>query len=112
MTLLRYFDWLDALTVADLATHWTRVARTHPEISLEDCRREMHVVLPDGSVRRGFFAFREIVWYLPAWWPLLLVCYLPLASVIGPRLYRMVASRRARTESSTCEACALNSERR
>jgi predicted DCC family thiol-disulfide oxidoreductase YuxK/uncharacterized membrane protein YphA (DoxX/SURF4 family) len=111
MTLLRYFDWLDALAVADLETHWARVARAHPEISLEDCRREMHVVLADGSVRTGFFAFREIVWYLPAWWPLLGLCYLPLASVIGPRLYRAVASRRARTERCAFDTCSLNSDR-
>jgi predicted DCC family thiol-disulfide oxidoreductase YuxK len=112
MTVLRYFDWLNCVAFSDLETHGGRLTRTHRDISLEDCRREIHLVLPDGSVRKGFFAFRELAWYVPAWWPLLTVCYLPLASVIAPRLYRLVASRRTRPETCGVETCSLHSERR
>ena len=61
MTVLRYFDWYDRLSFRDLEFTWQSVATTHPELSLENCRREMHILLPDCSVRKGFFAFREAI---------------------------------------------------
>jgi len=111
MTLLRYFDWFDRLAFADLDTQWQSLAKRHPGISLEDCRREMHLLLPGGSVQKGFFAFRKILGYLPLFWPLVLVFYFPLASAIGPKLYRLVASRRLRYEKCNPGSCSFHSGR-
>jgi hypothetical protein len=94
MTVLHYFDWFNRLRFADLETQWHRLAESHREISFEACRRHVHVVLPDKSVRKGFRALRDILWYLPPLWPLLAALYLPVVAAAGPRLYRSVASRR------------------
>jgi predicted DCC family thiol-disulfide oxidoreductase YuxK/uncharacterized membrane protein YphA (DoxX/SURF4 family) len=109
VTALSYFNWFGRLAFADLGTRWPGWTESHPEISLEDCQREMHVFLPDGSVRRGFFALRAALWYLPPLWPLLAAFYVPLASAIGPKLYRLVASRRARLDKCSFETCSMHS---
>ncbi|MGB7085867.1 MAG: DCC1-like thiol-disulfide oxidoreductase family protein [Phormidesmis sp.] len=94
MTVLCYFDWFGRLVYRDLEVDWPVLSQRHPEITLEDCRAQMHLLQPDGSVEKGFFAFREIIKYVPPLWPLLLVMYLPGASVIGPKLYGVVAAKR------------------
>ena len=94
MTTLHYFDWFNRLRFTDLGTQPGRLVRSHQEISFEACQREMHVLLSDKSVRKGFRALREILWYLPPLWPLLAALYLPAVAAVGPRLYRSVASRR------------------
>jgi hypothetical protein len=94
MTALHYFDWVNRLRFTDLETQWHRLAKSHPEISLGACQHKMHVVLSDNSVRKGFRALREILWYLPPLWPLLAALYLPVVAAVVPRLYRSVASRR------------------
>ncbi|MGH7930722.1 MAG: thiol-disulfide oxidoreductase DCC family protein [Candidatus Binatia bacterium] len=108
MTILSYFDWFDSIVLTDLETGWSRLAPSHPKISLEDCRREMHLLLPGGSVQKGFFAFREILWRLPPLWPLLVLFYLPLAATIGPSLYRWIASLRSRLQPRMLETCSAH----
>jgi len=107
ITVVRYADWFDRLTFSGLGTRWPEVARRYPEVSRADCQREMHVILPDGSIARGFFAFRKLLKYLPPLWPLVGVFYLPLASRFGPRIYRYVASRRGRFHVCEDAACAV-----
>lgn len=76
-----------------------------PGVSMEDLRREMHVVPVDGPPAAGFFGFRKIAGMLPTLWPLLPVLYLPGAGLLGPRVYRRIAARRARNDSceGSCE---------
>ena len=82
----------------------------HPGISLDDLRRELHVVAPDQSVYRGFFAFRRIARELPTLWPVLPLLYLPGASMLGPRLYRRVAEGRVRASGAEGRCCDRHSE--
>lgn len=109
MTVVRYFDWFDRLRLADLETRWPSLAANYPEIAVEDCRREMHLLLSDGSVRTGFFAFRKILWNLPLLWPLSPMLYLPGASTLGPMLYRWIAGRRLRLQSCRVGTCSSHS---
>ena len=78
--------WLD-LHQVDLQT-------LHPALEREACRREMHLLAPDGRLLRGFDAFRHIATQLPsmAWWAPLL--YAPPIPQIGRLLYRWIARRR------------------
>jgi predicted DCC family thiol-disulfide oxidoreductase YuxK len=108
VTILHYFDWFNALAFTDLKTGWSHLARKHPEISLDACRREMHLLCPDGSVRKGFFAFRELFWCLLPLSPLLIVFYFPLASTLGPKLYRSIAAIRSRFHTWTFESCSMH----
>ncbi len=104
MTVLQAFDWFQRLTFSDLETQWPRLSVQHPEIALEACRQDMHVRLSNGSMQKGFFAYRAILKRLPALWPLLAILYLPFASMIGPRVYGRIASRRTRHQCTT-ETC-------
>lgn len=108
MTLLSYFDWNQRLVFTELEEGAPRVQAQHPHITLEAMRREMHVVLPDGTVKKGFFAFREISRHLPAFWPLLGLLHLPLASTIGPKVYRFVARHRPQPADCVTGACAIH----
>lgn len=110
ITVVRYTDWFDRLTYSGLSARWPEVARRYPEVSRADCQREMHVILSDGSITRGFFAFRKLLKYLPPLWPLVAVFYFPLASRFGPRIYRYVASRRGRFQECEDAACAVSQE--
>lgn len=81
------------------------IAARFPMLAGADFDNAMFAVTSDGRVFRGYFAFKELLRKLPAAWPLLLVCYLPGASVIGPRIYAWVARNRRRLGcgSAVCE---------
>jgi predicted DCC family thiol-disulfide oxidoreductase YuxK len=111
MTVLRYFDWFNRLAFSELQQRWPNLVLSRPDLSREDCQREMHVLLPDGSVRKGFFAFREILQYLPPLWLLLIIFYLPLTSTVGPKLYRIVAARRPRLQECSFANCAIHADK-
>ena len=105
MVLLRYADLFDQLTLSGLEARWPEVATRYPGVSLTDCQREMHVIFPDGSLARGFFAFRKLLPNLPPLWPLFPLFHAPGAARLGPRIYRFVAERRQRFESCPSDHC-------
>jgi len=111
MTLLSYFDWFGRLSYVDVVQHWPELAKRYPEIPREEYLREMFVVCHDGVLRRGFFAFREIFRQLPPLWPALVLFYLPMASIIGPRIYGKIASRRKRFEHCDFDTCTVHEHR-
>jgi predicted DCC family thiol-disulfide oxidoreductase YuxK len=108
MTSLCYFDWFQRLDYRDLEVHWPELSQRHPHISLEDCRAEMHLLKPDGTVKKGFFAVRDIIKYLPPLWPLLAIAYLPGAAFVGSKIYSLVASNRQRYQRCTFEQCSTD----
>lgn len=98
ITWLRYWDWLERLDLRPLAdaTHDEGGGMATAGLEPEELRRAMHVLLPDGNVESGFFAFRRLLRELPPVWPLLPVFHLPGAGLVGPRIYRWIARRRHR----------------
>jgi predicted DCC family thiol-disulfide oxidoreductase YuxK/uncharacterized membrane protein YphA (DoxX/SURF4 family) len=110
MTLICYFDWFERFTYSDLTKRLAKSIRGREDISLEGGLREMYLLMPDGSVKQGFFAFREMIWYLPLLWPLLIIFYFPMASVLGPNIYKYAASRRGRFEKCTFDGCLQHSK--
>jgi len=108
MVLLRYADVFDRLTLSGLEARWPEVAARYPGVSLADCQREMHVVFPDGSIARGFFAFRRLLPSLPPLWPLLPLFHAPGAARLGPKIYRFVAANRPRFESCPDGSCPIH----
>ena len=80
---LAWFDYHDPVALARAAPHTPR--------QLAD---EMHVRLPDGSWRKGYWAWIEVLRVLPRWrWAAGLLSAWPLAR-LGPAFYRQVAKRR------------------
>ncbi|HEY9865591.1 MAG TPA: DCC1-like thiol-disulfide oxidoreductase family protein [Candidatus Obscuribacterales bacterium] len=107
MTVLCYFDWFQRLIYTPVEEQWASIQKTYPDLSLDACLAEMHLILPDGSVRKGFFAFREIIRYLPPLWPLLAILYFPGSDILGPKIYGFVASRRKRLTRCSFDSCSL-----
>jgi predicted DCC family thiol-disulfide oxidoreductase YuxK len=102
VTFLRYWDWLERLELKPLQ----EVGREE-DLDPEALRREMHVAFPDGSMERGFFAFRRLLRELPPLWWLRPILHLPGAGSLGPRIYAAVARRRRRVLCDG-EACAIH----
>ncbi|MGH7519530.1 MAG: DCC1-like thiol-disulfide oxidoreductase family protein, partial [Gemmatimonadales bacterium] len=96
MVILDYLDFRQRLRAVDFEGDWAAAAAVAPGLSPDRARTALHLVAPDGRVYSGFAAFRALARLLPVLWPLLPIVYAPLSSVIGPRLYRLVASNRGR----------------
>lgn len=108
VTALDYLDWGGRLQFRDLEAQGTTLTSARPDIDLDDLRAEMHVVGPDGAMRRGFFAFRHLAGRLPLLGPLALLLRLPGAGRIGPRIYAAIARRRVRQVHCDEGACAVH----
>ena len=104
----RALDLRRALRFHDASAR-QQVYANFPELTGADFENAMFAVAPDRSVTRGFFAFRRILWESPLMWPLIPLCYIPGASVIGPRVYAWVARNRGRLgcQSDVCELPAV-----
>jgi glycosyltransferase involved in cell wall biosynthesis/predicted DCC family thiol-disulfide oxidoreductase YuxK len=105
-TTVRVVGRLDALRrieALDVAGDWPSVSARFPTLSRDKCLDEIHVVTPDGGVRTGFSGCRSVAWAIPAAWPLLPLLHLPGATLVGDRVYRLVARRRF------SQACAVDS---
>jgi len=68
---------------------------------------EMKLECPDGRSYGGFFAFRQLVWYLPMLYPLILIVYFPGAGILGPHVYRWIALHRHYFPSFNSAGCSL-----
>lgn len=90
MTVLSYFDWFKCFAYSNLEIEAVSITQKYPSLSLDRCRHEMYLVLPNGSMKKGFLAFRKILKYLPPLWPLLAIVYLPGTSIIGSKIYRFL----------------------
>lgn len=106
-TLVRALDWGDRLGLGGLEARWPALAVSRKDLDLAQCRREMHLLLPDDSVRRGFDAFSEIARRVPLLWPAWVLFRVPGVPAVGRRVYRWVAARRTRVKPCTFEACAV-----
>ncbi|WP_141433741.1 thiol-disulfide oxidoreductase DCC family protein [Bacillus sp. 03113] len=69
-----------------------------------ELRKELHVITSSGSVKRGFYAIRLLMLFLPVTFFFALVCYLPFASFIGNPVYRWIANNRHRLYKKGCES--------
>jgi predicted DCC family thiol-disulfide oxidoreductase YuxK len=87
-----------------------RIANRFPMLAGVDFDQAMFVVTKQGTVFRGYFAFKEILRRLPLTWPLLLFFYMPGADAVGPRVYAWVARNRRRLGCTT-ETCDLPTPR-
>lgn len=115
MTFLRYWDWLERLRLQPLQKAAapdasSSAAGLPPENDPGEHPGEMLVIVPGGSVERGFFGWRRLLRELPPLWPLVPILYLPGAGRVGALVYREIARRRRR---DLCDGvgCALHSGR-
>jgi len=95
LAIAQRLDVFDRLQLHD-GNDRTSVGAEFPELAERDLDAAMFAVDDKRRVARGFFAFRRLVWESPLTWPLLLLFYLPGASIIGPKVYARVARSRGR----------------
>jgi predicted DCC family thiol-disulfide oxidoreductase YuxK len=88
------------LTVVDVQT----IAEP---LTAADCLRAMHVVDRSGRVTVGFDGVRTLASWIPLFWPLALLFWLPGVSWAGRRLYNRIASRRARDSFCNDDVCGI-----
>lgn len=105
-TILDYLDIGSRLSFVDLERDWSAAAKLAQGVTQEQARHAMYVTRPDGGVRRGFFAFRELARVLPPLWPLLPLLHLPLMNQVGAWAYDLVARNRTR-RLCRVDACAI-----
>ncbi len=98
MALVDALNWSGRVNVLS-TSDWDEVARRHPDLQLEDCLRDMHVVTSSGRVLTAFDAYRALAWRLPLTVLVAPFLYLPGVRAVGQRVYRFVADRRS---SSSC----------
>ncbi len=100
---LTLLDWLHRLQFVDYQDAAARKAIA-PHLEFADLDKALHLMTPDGTVYKGFFAFRFLSWHLPALWLFAPFLYLPGVAALGQRAYGRVAARR---KACTHENCAL-----
>jgi predicted DCC family thiol-disulfide oxidoreductase YuxK len=90
------------LTAVDVTT-------IHPELTRADCMRSMHAITRTGRITAGFDAMRLLAAWLPMFWPLALVGYLPGVAWPGRRVYNWIAATRPRDVPCTDDSCGIHS---
>lgn len=100
---LTVLDWLRRLDIIDFRDAGLR-RKAAPGIALKHLDRALHIILPDGSVRTGFAAFRALAWHLPPLWIIAPLLYIPGVKTVGDAVYARVAESR---EKCTHEECRI-----
>lgn len=91
-----YLDWLGRINARDFVSEWDAVQREHPQLELEACLQDMHVIREDGAIHKGFDGYRSMAWVLPLCWPILPLMYVPPIHWLAWKIYRYIADHRKR----------------
>ena len=108
MTVMCYFDVFNRVQYHNLEVDSALLRAQHPHISMDECRADMHALAPDGSVYKGFFAFRILTKYIPLLWPVWLCLHLPGLNIVGTKVYRYVAAKRRRYSQCSFDSCSIS----
>jgi predicted DCC family thiol-disulfide oxidoreductase YuxK len=103
ITILQKLDWLKKLEYVDFRK--LNLPNIQVPITPEALEQEMHVIgvkvynvagisAKTWQVYKGFKAIRQIMWRLPACWPLLPLTYIPGVPFLGQKLYLKIAKNR------------------
>ena len=96
ITIFCYFDIFNHLTFSNLENRWQQLSEKYSDISFEEFRQNINLVLPDNSMRKGFLAFKKICLFLPLLKPLTIVFFLPYMSILSHKIYQHLNSNRVR----------------
>lgn len=68
-----------------------------------DLRKELHILLPNGRVLKGFYAVRKLLLLSPFTFLLGLLLYFPFVPVVGRPVYSWVAKNRHLFMKKKCD---------
>ena len=89
------------LTAVDVRT-------IHPSLTKEACLKAMHLVRSDGRVSAGYDAVLGLARWVPLFWPLALVGWIPPVAWPGRLVYNRVAAARPRDVPCTDDVCGIH----
>jgi predicted DCC family thiol-disulfide oxidoreductase YuxK len=98
---LKMLDTFSHLRLTDFRDT-TAKKKIAPHLSTSQLDLAMHILLPDGSMRTGFDAFRCMSWHLPVLWLKAPFLYLPGISQIGRDVYARIARNRQKCVHDRC----------
>jgi len=103
---LKVFRRLDIYGRLDFcdSTDQELIASRFPALRGAEVEDAIYSVAGDGQLRRGFFAFRQMIWCSPLTWLLVPLFYFPGSAFLGTRVYAWVARHR-RQLGCEPEAC-------
>ncbi len=84
------------------------VQSVHPALTREACLKSMHVISRTGDVSAGFDAVRSLGAWLPLFWPLTIIAWVPGVPWVGRRVYNFIAASRTRDAACTDEFCGIH----
>ncbi|WP_234969336.1 thiol-disulfide oxidoreductase DCC family protein [Bacillus massilinigeriensis] len=88
MKRMKKLDWL-------AKANWTPLEEWNSiQFSAEDLREEIHVVLENGEVLKGFYGVRKVLLLFPVTFPVALLLYMPFVPIWGVPIYRLIAKNR------------------
>jgi predicted DCC family thiol-disulfide oxidoreductase YuxK len=94
ISVVKSLDLFSRVEYLDALNRWPEIQKRFPNLNQERCLEDMHAIDKTGKVRIGFDAYRGLAWVLPLGWLTLPVFYFPGASIVGKRIYRVVADGR------------------
>ena len=89
------------LTAVDVQT-------IHPALTKKACMESMHVISRYGRVTAGFDGVRTLAGWLPLFWPLALIGWVPGVAWAGRRVYNYLAATRPRDVPCNDEVCGIH----
>jgi glyoxylase-like metal-dependent hydrolase (beta-lactamase superfamily II)/predicted DCC family thiol-disulfide oxidoreductase YuxK len=100
---LKLLDRHGKVAAIPIVPEW--LAAIHPDLELDACLRELHVVTPRGEVRRGWDAVAELARLFPATFFIGWLGIVPPFSWVGRAAYRFVARNRYAVSKCRGGAC-------
>jgi glyoxylase-like metal-dependent hydrolase (beta-lactamase superfamily II)/predicted DCC family thiol-disulfide oxidoreductase YuxK len=81
------------------------LAQVHPDLELDACLRELHVITPAGAIRRGWDAVATLARLFPSTWLIGALGAIPPFHWMGHMAYRFVARNRYAVSKCRGGAC-------
>ncbi|MCM3708181.1 MULTISPECIES: thiol-disulfide oxidoreductase DCC family protein [Cytobacillus] len=75
----------------------------------QDLRKELHLITPSGSVKKGYYAARRLLLLFPASFLISTFLYLPFTGLLGDPVYKWIAKNRHKFLKKKCDdrSCSL-----
>ncbi|UII55289.1 DUF393 domain-containing protein [Cytobacillus spongiae] len=105
--LFRRLDRLNKVEWVSLQTY-ERLNKSFP-FTKEDLRKELHIILPNQKIVKGFYAVRRLLLTSPVFTIIATLLYIPFVPLIGVPAYKLIAKNRHRFLKRKCEdgSCSL-----
>ncbi|MBG9445924.1 hypothetical protein ABE67_02885 [Cytobacillus firmus] len=105
--ILKKLDWLNKVEWISLQEYEKEPGSI--SFSRHDLRRELHIITPSGSVKKGYYAVRRLLFLFPASFFISILLYVPFTAILGDPVYKWIAKNRQKFLKKKCDdgSCSL-----